>query len=532
MRHQAGRCITMVVGVIALSSCALDTQMLEIAQKAENQSRWLQHRHERFGLSTTDPEIRLRRQRVGQPWVAGRVQPLARDISLPPALHQDVPTTLLFADDRLTLPEIAQRITQATDIPVHVRTEALLPAENFMPKLAQAATVRSDLGLPQTMHLLGQDEPLANILDRVAATLNVSWTYRNQRIEFYRTETRVFNVRVLTLEAQAEASLGLRRDQGSSDAFASTSQTRLRASSDDVMDVIRARIEPFLTQAGVLIAQSGASHSIVVTDTPEVLEEVARYIERENQVMTRRVRLVFEEVTLATRDGSQASLDWDVIFSSARMAARAAMGGTSLVDAGMVTAELARGPFAGSEAMVSALAEAGRVVRRSSVPVLTLNRRPVTHAVRSTFSYIDRLDTTTYSDAAGHALPALSVSQKEETVGSLLTLLPDAQDDGRILLSIAYDNTVAQPLKSIRFGDRANPLQLQQITIDGNGTVQQLLLQPGQPVLISGFDRSEMESEARRSSTGLTRLFGGADRASQEQLVTVLIVTAHIEEGV
>lgn len=522
----------LIVSAMALSGCALDYRLDAMAHETESQHRWLQQRHQTFGLSVSDPDSRLRRQMVDRPWVAGSVQPLARDVSLPPALRRDVPTTLLFADDALTLPEIAQRVMRATDIPVYVRTEALLPAEHFMPRLAQPAAVVSAAGLPQTVQLSGQDEPLAQILDRVAAALNVSWAYRNQRIEFYRTETRVFNVRALTLEAQAEASLGLSRDQSSSDAFASTSQTRLHASTDDVMDIIRARIEPFLTQAGVLIAQSGASHSVVVTDTPDVLDEVARYIERENQVMTRRVRLVFEEVTLATRDSAQASLDWNVIFSSARAAARAAMGGASLVDAGMITAELARGPFAGSEAMVAALAEAGRVVRRSSVPVLTLNRRPVTHAVRSTFSYIDKLDTTTYSDAAGHALPALSVSQKEETVGSLLTLLPDAQDDGRILLSIAYDNTVAQPLKSVRFGDRTNPLQLQQITIDGNGTVQQLLLQPGQPVLISGFDRSEAESEGRRPSAGLPRLFGGADRASTEQLVTVLIVTAHIEEGV
>src|SRR3546814_12369908 len=104
----------------------------------------------------------------------------------------------------------------------------------------------------------------------------------------------------------------------------------------------------------------------------------------------------------------------------------------------------------------------GRVVRRSSFPVLTQNRRPVTHAVRTTFSYIDKVQTTALGQSAGIALPSVSVSQREETVGSLLTLVPDAQDDGQILLSVAYDNTVAQPLKSVSFGSKDNPLQLQQ----------------------------------------------------------------------
>jgi len=165
------------------------------------------------------------------------------------------------------------------------------------------------------------------------------------------------------------------------------------------------------------------------------------------------------------------------------------------------------------------------------MPVLTLNRRPVTHAVRTTFSYIDRVETTALGAAAGLALPSVSVSQREETVGSLLTLVPDAQEDGQILLSVAYDNTVAQPLKSVTFGDKENPLQLQQITIDGNGTVQQVALQPGQPVLISGFDRTVEETEGRRLNPGIPLALGGADRASAQHLTTIMMVSAQVEEG-
>src|SRR5690606_15582390 len=163
-----------------------------------------------------------------------------------------------------------------------------------------------------------------------------------------------------------------------------------------------------------------------------------------------------------------------------------------------------------------------QVVRRSSLPVLTLNRRPVTHAVRTTFSYIDKVQTSALASGTNMALPSVSVSQRDETVGSLLTLVPDVQDDGQILLSVAYDNTVAQPLKSVTFGDKANPLQLQQITIDGNGTVQQVALQPGQPLLISGFDRTQEEIEGRRLNPGIPLVLGGSDRAARESLMTVM----------
>lgn len=516
---------------LALSACALNERLLEFAVHAADTETGLQDRHDTFRTTTADPDSRRLSQIVDRPWIAGKAQPLARELTLPPALRADVMTTLLFSDGPLELPEIAERITAITRIPVHVRPEALLPADAFMPRLASPDLARAGT-VSRRVHLSGEAEPLARILDRIGAGLGVVWAYRGGRIEFYRTQTRVFSIKALALESEAEASLGQHSGSSSDGGFSSTSRTRLRSAGTDLFDVVRARIEPFLTRAGIIVSQPGASGAIVVTDTPDVLDNIAAYLDHENRVLTRRVRLVFEEVTFATSDTAGAGLDWNVVFSSARMAAMAAMGGGSTVEAGLITANLVQGPFSGSEAMISALSQVGSVIRRSSVPVLTLNRRPVTHAVRTTFSYIDKVDTTSFSTGMGVALPSVSVSQKEETVGSLLTLVPDAQDDGRILLSIAYDNTVAQPVKTIRFGERDNPLQLQQVTIDGNGTVQQVVLEPGQPMLISGFDRRYEEADTRRINSGLPLLFGGSDHAAAGQLITVIIVTAQVEEGV
>ena len=232
-----------------------------------------------------------------------------------------------------------------------------------------------------------------------------------------------------------------------------------------------------------------------------------------------------------TTEAVEAGVDWNIVFSSARVAAAAAAPGAIAADMAQLGLGIRKGPFNGSEAIVSALGKVGKVVRRSSVPVLTLNRRPVTHAVRTTFSYIDKVESSVTGNYLDASLPTVSISQKEETVGSLLTLVPDAQEDGQILLSLAYDNTVAQPLKSVTFGDASTPLQLQQVTIDGNGTVQQLALQPGQPVLVSGFDRTQESADLRRLNPGMPLILGGTDKASQQRLKTVIVITAQVEEG-
>ena len=522
--------LVLVLLIVAASSsaCALGQRVQEIVQAATTAGSRIESAHEGF-TAVSEAARHRAAQEVSRPWLAGKSQPLAREVTMPLALRANVDTTLLFDEGPLALPELAQRITRATGIAVHVRPESLLPSAVFLSRLESVAATTLQ-SAPTTVELEGGPEPLARTLDRVGARLGVMWRYADERIEFYRTETRAFDVRALTLQAEAEASLGL-RNEASREGFASTSSTKLSSTRHDPLATVRARVEPFLSRAGVVVAEPGASAMLIVTDTPEVLRRVAGFVERENRAMTRRVRLLFEELTVAIEDGAEAGIDWELVFAGARLAMSAGMAGAAAGDSGFLSMGVPEGRYMGSEVLVKALGTAGRIVRRNSLPVLTLNRRPVTHAVRTTFSYIDKVEATTQRSQLDLSLPTVSVTQREETVGSLVTLVPDAQEDGQVLLSVAYDNTMAQPLKSVTFGDSSNPLQLQQITIDGNGTVQQVALMPGQPLVISGFDRSTQETESRRLNPGLPLALGGSDRASTQRLTTVMVVTAHVEEG-
>src|SRR5690606_40411411 len=124
--------------------------------------------------------------------------------------------------------------------------------------------------------------------------------------------------------------------------------------SQDVMKTVRARIEPFLSRAGVLVAESGAGASVVVTDTPDVLDRSARYLDQANRAMTRRVRLVFEELTVALSEHAHAGIDWNLVFSGARLAAGLAVPALAGGASGRLGAEVVQGSFSGSEAVIRA----------------------------------------------------------------------------------------------------------------------------------------------------------------------------------
>src|SRR3546814_2242286 len=90
---------------------------------------------------------------------------LARELTLPTALQANVNTTLLFAEGAMDLAALAQRITAATNIPVHVRPDALLGLDRFLPKLGNAGASSPALAAPTTVALTG---------DRKSTRLNSS----------------------------------------------------------------------------------------------------------------------------------------------------------------------------------------------------------------------------------------------------------------------------------------------------------------------------------------------------------------------
>ncbi len=521
----------MVCAACALmSGCGLP--YLQQADSARQRQAVLIARADRFGQALTDREARLAAQHVESPWLTGRATTLAREAVLPRALQADVDTTLLFASGPLDLQTIARRIQRAVGIPVRVLPDALLPAHHFLPRLTGVEDAAPTAPLRLTLRV--GPAALPRLLDDVVASLGVSWRYRDGHIEFFRVDTRVFRIRALSMTARAEAQLGRagREAQGGAGGFQNTSQTVFSTAAVDTLEAIRARLQPFLTRAGVLAVHPGGDGSVVVTDTVAVLDRIEAFLEVENRALTRRVRLVFEEVSVDTHDLQSRSIDWSAVYAAGRLAASLKTGIGMPEHAATTSVGATSGPWARTTGLVGALSQYTHVLRHTRVPLSTLNRRPVTHAVRTTFSYVDQVQRGGMRSASDTMTPDLgaTVSQKEETVGAFLTVLPDIQDDGRMMLSVAYDNTVAQPLKILTMGEGAQSVQVQQVAIDGSGTVQQIELRAGEPSLIAGFDRLQHDGETKRLAPGWAWLLGGADRSAARRVTTLIFVTAQIEE--
>lgn len=473
---------------------------------------------------------------VAAPWLAGKSVPLASDVLLPPVLRTNIEVTALFkGSDSVDLMTAASFLTATLRIPVRVRPDALLPQSDFMPRIQGAAAAGASKEAPKITMRVKQNMTASDLLDFVSAQTGVSWEYKQDSgsVEIYRLVTRVMEFKAAA--GVSSVDIGLGRTGGQGAAFNAQSSTKLTMSEYDPVKDLKAGIEAMLTRAGTGTIGGG---TVVVTDTREAVDRIANYVARENRMTGRLVRLVFEAVDVSVNDTSELGIDWDIIYKKIAQGATGDLtSGIGLVSpkklAGEQAAALSFGVignsrFSGSEIALNALKDFGTIVNHTKVPMLTQNKRPVQYAVRTTFDYVSQVDVTASASAVG-ATTTPSIKQKEESIGTTLTITPSAFDDGNLQLALAYDATTLTSLKpySVTGSGSSSALStVQQRTIDGSGVVQVVPIKSGQTVLVSGFEKSTDSHDRRRLDEKAPLLFGGSDRASKKKVITLLMVTA------
>ncbi|MHB0818487.1 hypothetical protein ACYCFK_09425 [Stutzerimonas stutzeri] len=558
----------------SVAGCAVYTDKLRTDSYADESSsatrnQLLQH-SENVSLAAKQAA-----QTVDRPWITGKAQPLAREVTLPAPLRGVVDTVMLYRDNEADLVTLAARIHETTGIMVQVNPDALLPPENFRPRLggisdgsnnllSASAPVTAALYNPTSLDGLfptGQTEmrnsgpyrstpksdnsieplrtvskqPLPAVLDAIALRLGVYWRYDSDlaALVFFRTETRAFEIRNAELIAESQVSVGLTggvSTQSSGSGLTSESKSSLSMMREDngpIAGVVQ-RVEQYMTVSGQIAAGSGGL--IVVTDTKAALDQIERYLEQENRMRGRRIELIFEEITIENSTSSQAGIDWNLMFQSGERGNGINVSGlNSLLEqegaALTLGASIGSGQWQGSSIAVQALSRVGRIVDRKINSFGTNNGQPATTGRPERQKYISELEQTqSYSDSSS---PTVSVTQEEEVSGRVLTVIPYAYSTGDINMTIKYDNTPTPVFERQVMPDGSyvqSPRSISEVL------VRSATLKSGQPLVINAFSSNVTQYDERRIDRRAPMLFGGSDVAGQSERVTVLVLTAMVRE--
>lgn len=296
-------------------------------------------------------------------------------------------------------------------------------------------------------------------------------------------------------QASATSSTTSSASSGSSDSSGSDSAGLVSSllggadPSSSVESAPGAAVENLTTTSGT--AQEGTERAfltiskqagmIVVKDFPEVLLQVAEFLENIEGSIQRQVFIQAKIIEITLNDDYQLGVDWSQVSPlTVSHSANTLLGDTTLAGAANFTYGLANSSF---NIVVDALSKQGQVSVLSSPKIATLNnqRAVIKVGTDDIFFKPEISAATTTSGSTTEFVP------QAITIGIILDVLPQINANGQIMMSINTSITE-------RAGERASPDGINVVPIlDVRESNNVVLAQHGQTIIIGGLMKVKKE---------------------------------------
>lgn len=497
-------------------------------------------------------------------WLGSKPVPVRAESKLPPIFSETV--TLMFPD-RASLSTIAERITKVTGLRIRLNPDVFIPASSFSPAGATAtatpaapaatpqatpagtggitgSTTARDFDLNMTLNYVG---PLSGVLDTIASRAGIAWEYENGEVSLCRFQTRMFTLKALPGVNSVKASVGKDASSGSTGGsstgertgisnFSSTSESKSEVASLSVWEGLEKAIKATMTPLGkVSISQS--TGTIVVTDTKEAVNQIAKLIENENRMATRQVNIKVEVLSVITEDVENFGIDWNLLYrridalSDNRWSLSLASPVTALSKnaAALGLSILAADPdnpkgFDGSSVFFKAISEQGKVSRVTSPSITTANNQPAPFALTDQTGYLASTTPAAVTDGTT-AIPGLTPGMV--TTGFIMSLLPTILDNSRVLLQLSLDISELKKINSVTSGEQT----IQTPEISSQQVLQRVVLKNGQTLVMTAFERVWGQYDRRGVSENSGVGLGGSIYGKNKRETIVVLLTPTLLEG-
>ncbi|HGJ5065144.1 TPA: PilN family type IVB pilus formation outer membrane protein [Salmonella enterica subsp. enterica serovar Muenchen] len=491
-----------------------------------------------------------------KPWV--NLKPIAQATPSPQKAGLPACSITISSRDGLTLPEISERITRICGMRVILSPEVMAAGSGTVSagvarRISGALPVPDDNGripldqlgntgggpqaaaAPVTLNGLRWQGPLAGLLDSVAARTGLSWRTEQGAVMFYLTETRTFQFAFLNTRVSSNASVssGSTSSMGTSgggdssvSGDSSSSQKTTTLQDRDAYDDIRKTMETILTPEKGRYWLSESTGGLTVTDTPQVLETVARYVDEQNREMNRQVQLSVKVLSVSNTRNEQFGIDWSLIYKSLYQAgatlnnaggeiAGATSAGVSILDT--ATGSAAR--FSGSSLLIKALSEQGEISVVTSQDSIVTNLTPVPIQMANQTVYVAGSATTTTTDVGA----TTTLTPGMITTGFNMTLLPLIRQEGNVQLQVNFNLSDPPGIRSFTSKDGNSYIEMPYTKL--RSLSQKVNLRAGQSLVLTGFSQDNTSVTKSGTFTPGNFLFGGGRNGEHGRSTLVIIIT-------
>lgn len=455
----------------------------------------------------------------------------------------------------VSLNELMAFITRTCHIPVSATPDAMaaistgtgggkteklsavpLPVAGTLPPLAGLGATSAPVSAPVSAgELQGVfwQGALSGMLDEETTRLGLSWRYTNGRITVFYLDTRNFPVLFLDNKTDFSAKVvsGTTSSSGTSGGSSSggltgdsnTEQTTNSELKSSLYEDLQKTVSSMLTPGtGRMFLSAGV---LTVTDTPQVLENVRVFMEKQNKEMNRQVVLSVEVLSLSKHRQDQLGIDWDLVFASGEIAGSVVNTFTEASENAMSTGmTILNGRFAGSSAFIHALSEQANVSIVTQEASTTTNMSAVPIQVGTQQDYADNVQ----NDDTANVGSSTSISKSTVTTGFNMTMLPYLlPDSNRIQLLFSMSLSDDPTFRTFESGDSSIELMKTKMKV----LAQRAMLQTGQTLVLSGFQQANDTSEKQGVGSASFWGLGGGGDAQNDKTMLVILITPTIISG-
>tara|TARA_B100000749_G_C18442536_1_gene472861 strand:+ start:1104 stop:2723 length:1620 start_codon:yes stop_codon:yes gene_type:complete len=371
-----------------------------------------------------------------------------------------------------------------------------------------------------------------DFLDFITAKTNLFWKWDDNKLTFFRTDTKTFKIDYLggTNSFSANVSSSFQSQSGGQEEGSAgqsmnnnTHDTNMSYAPQNVWDSLTQELESLKSAEGKFaIAQEAGV--VTVVDTPRNLRQIETYITELNKVISQQVAIRAEIYDVVIDNSAEFSTDWSAIYDKAgkysmSMSTAFTDATNSLIGIGF-SDEGSR--FGGTQAFINSLNQVADVSQKTSATVHTTNGMAAPIQMLDTTGYLASVERQV-SESGGNS--STSVEQGTAKSGFSLSFLPRVTSTGKINMMFAGDLTQLKGFNESTFDGTT----IQMPDSQNKNFLQRVIVESGQTIMVAGFERTESAKSVDSLAGEYTYLLGGKKSGGTKKVMTVIMLTPYVK---
>lgn len=368
---------------------------------------------------------------------------------------------------------------------------------------------------------------VAGLLDTVTGKAGLFWEWKGDHVEVFRRRTVNYELDVANVSTSTEAQMS--SDRSTDDESGGKSKTKQSVEMvyepGDLYEDIQETIDSMLNEDGQANLSTSAS-LLTVSDTPAVQSRVEQYISRLNEKGNRNVAIRVAVYELSMSAEAEYGIDWNMLFSgSDRFSAELSSNFTG--ESPNLEFQVVN-PSSRFVDSVAALAASNNDVNFSTVTNLngvTKNTQALSLQLADEIGYLKEVEVAPGVDGQN---PSFSLTPGTILEGISLSVLPRILSDSSVDLQVTLDISKLNKIDEVRVGEGESQSLIQTPDRSLKDFMSIMNLQNGEPMVMTGLERTEQSSDTTSLFTKAAWALGGKRSGGTRKVMNLIVLTPYL----